>query len=192
MLTFGHVHDLVYDALHSHFIQDAVMENANERTRVARILVQLDRHMGACVSCAGLDVDSEYSRIGAGLTNKELAGRRAFPDLLVHRRTVQTANVLAAEVKLRESSRPQAGPDRKDQVKIDIMTGHQHGLPAGMAPYEVGLCVTLRGNSAEGWWTVPTAGLWHEHEAFGSAPSLALMAAVHTIVWNPLDDQAQG
>ena len=76
MLTFGHVHDLVCDALHSHFIQDAVMENANERTRVARILVQLDRHMGACVSWARLDVDSEYSRIGAGLTNKELARRR--------------------------------------------------------------------------------------------------------------------
>ncbi len=187
MLTFGHVHDLVREALDWHFVQDAVMENANERTRVARILVHLDRHVSGCASCAGLDVDSEYSRVGAGLTNKELRGRRAFPDLLVHARTVQTANVLAAEVKLRESSRPRAGPDREDRIKIDAMTGQEHGRPLAMAPYAVGLCVNLSGNSAEGWWSVPDAALWCEYERFGWEPSPNLMGSFDVVVWEPAD-----
>lgn len=187
MMTFGHLHDVIYGALVAHFVEDETMANANERTRVARILVQLDRHARACPICVELNVDSEYSRVGAGLTNKELNGERVFPDLLLHRRTVQTANVLAAEVKLRESSRPRAGPDREDQIKIDIMTGQQHGLPGGMAPYEVGLCLTLSHNSAEGWWTVPGADLWHEYEEFGWEPSPNLLDAFDVVLWEPAD-----
>lgn len=191
MLTFGHVRDVINSALLSHFNEDATMATANERTRVARILVHLDRHMSSCELCAGLNVDSEYSRVGAGFTNKELSGRRVFPDLLVHARTVQTANVLAAEVKLRVSSRPRTGPDHKDQVKIDIMTGHQFGIPAGVTPYKVGLCMNLNENSAEGWWTVPIADLWHEYETFGAPPSLAVLAASDTVVWNTPGDPAE-
>lgn len=183
VLTFGHVHDLVDEALGAHFMEDQTMANANERTRVARMLVHLDRHVCACPICGGLNVDSEYSRVGAGLTNKELRGQRVFPDVLLHRRTVQTGNVLAVEVKLRESSRPGRGPDREDRIKIDAMTGWDHGLPDGIAPYAVGLCVNLAGNHAEGWWTVPGVGLWCEYETFGVGPSPLLMAAFDLVVW---------
>lgn len=176
MLTFGHLHDVVAHALQTHFVEDHTMVNANERTRVARILVLL---VIQCPSCEGLNVDSEYSRVGGGLTNKELRGRRVFPDVLVHRRTVQTANLLAIEVKLRASSRPRPGPDRDDSRKIDIMTGNDHGLPTGMNPYSAGLCLNLDGNDAEGWWTVPDAHLWREYERFGMPPSIALGEAFH-------------
>lgn len=190
MLTLRHLHDLVEEALFAHFAEDRTMATANERARVARILVHLDRHVSNCPTCSGLNVDCEYSRVGADFTNKEMNGRRAFPDLLVHRRTVQTANVLAAEVKLRESSRPRAGPDRSDWNKIEIMTGQQHGRPVGMGPYAVGLCMNLRDNSAEGWWTVPAMNLWREYEAFGLAPTPVMMSAFGTIIWEHPHGQA--
>lgn len=182
MLTFGHLHDLVAESLPAHFMEDQTMANANERTRVARILIQIDRHVTTCHGCAELNVDSEYSRVGAGLTNKELRGQRVFPVLLIHRRAAQTANVLAIEVKLRESSRPRQGPDREDAIKIDIMTGNDHGLPYGLAPYSAGLCVNLDGDAAEGWWTVPAAHLWREHEEFGLAPSVVLVEAFDRVL----------
>ena len=187
MMTFGHLHDLIYGALFAHFVEDETMATANERTRVARILVQLDRHVRACAICAELNVDSEYSRVGAGLTNKELDGERVFPDLLLHRRTLQTGNVLAAEVKLRASSRPRRGPDHDDRIKIDAMTGMDHGLPVAIVPYSVGLCLNLTDNHAEGWWTVPAAGLWCEYEAFGGEPSPNLTGSFDVVVWEPAD-----
>jgi len=183
VLTFGHLHDLVAGTLDAHFVGDHTMANANERTRVARILVLLDRHVAACASCDGLNVDSEHSRVGAGLTDKELRGQRAFPDVLLHRRTVQSANVLALEVKLRESSRPRTGPDREDAVKIDIMTGYDHGLPYAMVPYAAGLCLNLDDNSAEGWWTVPAVGLHNEYERFAWGPSPILVGAFDVSLW---------
>jgi len=163
------------------------MATANERTRVARILVHLDRQVSGCEICRGLNVDSEYSRVGAGLKNKMLRGQRIFPDLLVHHRTVQTGNVLAAEVKLRKSSRPRRGPDREDRIKIDAMTGQIHGLPRGIEPYSVGLCLNLDDNRAEGWWAVPKAELRCEHEEFGTKPSRALLASFSTIIWRSSD-----
>lgn len=183
VLTFGHLHDLVTEALFAHFAEDHTMATANERTRVVRLLVHVDRHVSGCPLCGALNVDSEYSRVGAGLANKELRGQRVFPDVLLHSRTVQTGNVLAAEVKLRESSRPRRGPDRDDRIKIDAMTGCDHGLPNGIAPYSVGLCLNLAGNSAEGWWTVPQVGLWCERETFGVGPSPMLMDAFDLVVW---------
>jgi len=182
VLTLGHLHDLVEEALFAHFEGDHTMATANERARVARILVYLDRHVSSCEVCHGLNVDCEYSRVGVGLTNKMLQGQRVFPDLLLHGRTIQTGNVLAAEVKLRESSRPRRGPDRKDRFKIDAMTGQIDGLPAGFEPYSVGLCLNLDGNSAEGWWTVPKAVLRCEYEEFSATPSRALLASFKTII----------
>jgi len=182
MMTFGHLHDLVEEALFAHFAEDHTMATANERTRVARILVHLDRHVSNCPTCSGLNVDSEYSRVGGGLTNKEIRGQRAFPDLLLHSRTLQTENVLAAEIKLRESSRPRRGPDRDDRIRIDAMTGIEHGLPGGIAPYFAGLCLNLAGNTAEGWWTVPEAELRCEYERFGWGPSPLLVDAFDVIV----------
>lgn len=161
-------------ALLSHFVHDQTMLTANERTRVARILIYLDRHISSCEVCTGLNVDSEYSRVGAEFTNKELSGRQTFPDLLIHKRTVQTANVLAAEVKLRMSSRPRRGPDHKDQRKIDIMTGFDHGLPEGMFPYQVGLCISLDGENAQGWWTSGAANLFQEHDSLTARPSATI------------------
>lgn len=182
MVTLGHLHDLVAEALFAHFVEDRTMATANERTRVARILVHLDRHIANCPICEGLDVDSEYSRVGRGLANKELRGRRVFPDLLLHRRTVQLANVLAAEVKLRKSSLPRRGPDRGDWAKIKIITGQEYGLPDGIASYSVGLCLNLDGNSAEGWWTIPEAELRCEHERFGDRPPPMLLDAFDHVV----------
>lgn len=183
MLTFGHLHDLVTKVLSAHFAEDHTMATANERTRVARILVHLDRHVSSCLVCAGLNVDSEYSMVGIGLTHKELRGQRVLPDLLLHSRTVQTGNVLAAEIKLREASRPRGGPDREDRIKIDAMTGIEHGLPGGIAPYSVGLCLNLAGNTAEGWWIVPAANLWCEYVELGWGPSPMLADAFDLVVW---------
>ncbi len=161
------------------------MATANERARVARILVHLDRHVRGCEFCRGLNVDSEYSRVGVGLTNKELGEQRVFPDLLLHRRTVQTGNVLAVEVKLRESSRPQAGPDTEDRIKIDEMTGLTDGLPDEMEPYSVGLCLNLDGNRAEGWWAVPKAELWCAYEKFSGEPPPVVVDGFGVVVWDP-------
>ncbi len=182
MMTLGHLHELVAEAPFAHFAEDLTMANANERTRVARILVHLDRHVSDCPTCGGLDVDSEYSRVGTGLTNKELRGQRVFPDLLLHQRTAQGCNVLAAEVKLRKSSRPRRGPDRRDWNKIEMMTGQEYGLPGAVAPYTVGLCLNLDGNSAEGWWTIPEVELQCEHEMFEYRPPPMLVGAFDHVV----------
>ena len=183
MLTFGHVHDLIVEALNSHFTNDETMANANERARAARVLVLLDRHLVGCEICDGLNVDSEYSRVGVGLTHKQLRGDTVFPDILLHRRTLQSGNVLAVEFKLRENSRPRRGPDGDDAFRIDIMTGNDYGLPDQMAPYAAGLCLNMSGNTAEGWWTVPRAALWHEHERFALEPSSAIVDALDTVLW---------
>lgn len=185
MLTFGHVHDLVAEALEDHFTEDPTMADANERARAARILVYLDRHVSSCDTCRGLSVDSEYSRVGEGLTPKVLGGRRVFPDLLIHQRTVQTCNLLAVEVKLREASRPLDGPDYEDSIKIEAMTGWIDGLPDGMEAYRIGLCLNLDRNRAEGWWTIRDTNVLHEHETFGSTPSPVLRRAFGAIVCEP-------
>ena len=185
MMTVGHLRDVVNRAVLAHFTEDPTMRTANERARAARLLVYVDRHVATCEICEGLHVDSEYSRVGGELTHKELNGHQVFPDLLIHRRTVQSANLLACEVKLRASSRPIAGPDHDDQVRIDMLTGVQDGRPDEMARYEVGLCISLDENIAEGWWTVPFAGLWHEREALASPPSASLLAVADVIL--PLD-----
>jgi len=86
---------------------------------------------------------------------------------------------------LREASRPLDGPDYEDSIKIEAMTGWIDGLPGGMEPYRVGLCLNLDGNSAEGWWTIWDPDVLHEHEVFGSAPSPVLRQAFGTIVCEP-------
>ena len=155
-LNFDVVHGVVVEAVRNHLADEPEMVNGNERARVARLLVHLDRLMQQDERFQGLSVDSEYSRVGAGLQSKEFRGRKMFPDLLIHTRTTQDLNLLAIEVKLRKSSRPRSGPDRVDQAKISAMTDVEWGRPREIAPYKMGLCLSLDGGSAEAWWTVPS------------------------------------
>lgn len=105
-------------------------------------------------------VDDEYERVGDG-TDPKLVWQgtaeehRMSPDLVVHSRTVRSANYLAVEVKratVRKRRAWRGGPDALDLDKIAWLT-HLSTLTNGeQHSYDWGVCLELSREGATFWW----------------------------------------
>jgi len=108
--------------------------NVNERTLTYRIARCLEDEF------PNHDVDCEYNRKGYNDTKwleeypnntstRDTTGTTAFPDIIIHCRTVELANLLVVEIK--KSTNPQK--DKRDKEKLEhLVKGNQYQYTAGL------------------------------------------------------------
>lgn len=103
--------------------------NSHEWATVGRIAVWLGRETKIVeLEQQGIFVDTEYGQMN-NAEMKHLNGRDARIDMLVHRRGLQTTNLLACEVKM-SNSKPSCieANDRAKLEKLTLDFGYHLGL----------------------------------------------------------------
>lgn len=79
---------------------DLVRNDTNERCLAARFFAYMQNHTARDPAFEGLTWDPEYNRVGEGCDPKEMKdGRKIIPDLILHRRGDNGANICAIEFK---------------------------------------------------------------------------------------------
>lgn len=154
----GIIRQVVESSIEAHLLNDN-MDQANERARVARILVKIDRRITGAHAFRDLTVDTEYSVVGSAGDPKRVNGGLRSPDLLIHGRRNAQHNVFVGEVKRRIRSVPRNGPDDRDSKKVQRMLGGLSEPMSGSAPYWLGACINLdEAGAIVFWWSRTSVG----------------------------------